>query len=180
MEETADQSYERVVTSTCQHSPYTKVWGSHNIINRLAHHLEDLKNVHRQVQTGSQKKAISNTGHMTVTIMRVDCQRPNALHYPQPANKMRNYYLLQKGNNPDPEELELMVFKGESEPKCFLTSRMNSARVIPFHGELWAALGQPDDLHGHAFVFVGKQKLGIGCLGTLLQWTMLTMLKTTP
>ena len=77
--------------------------------------------------------------------------------------EMRNYQHVLNGNNDDPGALVLMASTGASEPKCFLTARMNSARSVPqielVHSvdNYVVALGQADDLHGHSFVFVGDQ-----------------------
>ena len=68
-----------------------------------------------------------------------------------------------EGNNPDPGALVLMVPTGASAPKCFLTSRMSSAKkirkieLIHSMGSCVVALGQPNDLHGHTFAFVAEQ-----------------------
>jgi hypothetical protein len=76
---------------------------------------------------------------------------------------MRNYWLVQNDNNPNPGALVVMVVMGAAEPKCFLTARTNSATAIPkielIHsmGNYVVALGQADDLHGHTFAFVGDQ-----------------------
>jgi hypothetical protein len=91
-------------------------------------------------------------------------KKPEAERTAFSTTEMRNYRLALEGNNPNPGGLVLMVATGASEePKCFLTARMNSATVIPkielIHslGNYVVALGQPDDLHGHTFAFVGEQ-----------------------
>ena len=79
--------------------------------------------------------------------------------------EMRTYGLVMQGNYLDPGAIVLRVSTGAAEPKCFLTSRMNSATAIPkiklrIHsmGSYLVALGQPDDLHGHTCAFVlGEQ-----------------------
>jgi hypothetical protein len=70
---------------------------------------------------------------------------------------------VQEGNHTSPGELILLVATGASEPECFLTARTNSVTAIPkielIHsmGTHALVLGQADDLHGHAFAFVGDQ-----------------------
>ena len=74
------------------------------------------------------------------------------------------YHQLLQGSNLDPGDLVLSSVSTRAvESKCFLTSRMNSATAIPevelIHslGSYLVVLGQPGDLHGHAFAFVGEQ-----------------------
>jgi hypothetical protein len=68
-----------------------------------------------------------------------------------------------EGNDPDPGAVILSVVTGALEPKCFLTSRTNSATARPkielIHsmGTYVVALGQADDLHGLTFASVGEQ-----------------------
>ena len=75
--------------------------------------------------------------------------------------EMRTYGLVMNGNHLEPGAVVLRVSTGASEPKCFLTSRLNSATAIPkielIHsmGSYLVALGQLDDLHGQTFAFVG-------------------------
>jgi hypothetical protein len=73
--------------------------------------------------------------------------------------------MVQKGDNPNPgAPMVLLVATGASEPVRFLAARTNSAAATPkiewIHsiGNCHvAALGQPNNLHGHTFAFVGDQ-----------------------
>ena len=95
--------------------------------------------------------------------MAIWAKKPEAERAAFSTTEMRNYQLVQQGNHDNPGALVLMVATGASEPKCFLTARMNSVTAIPkidmIHsmGNYVVALGQPDDLHGHTFAFVGEQ-----------------------
>ena len=77
--------------------------------------------------------------------------------------EMRTFGLVMQGNNLTPGASVLSVSTEALEPKCFLTSTMNSATAIPkielIHsmGSYLVALGQPDDLYGHTFAFGGDQ-----------------------
>jgi hypothetical protein len=84
--------------------------------------------------------------------------------------EMRNYRNVMGGVNAGPGALVLLVTTGSLEPKCFLTSRANSATATPkielIHsiGNYVIALGQADDLHGHTFAFVGTGEWNCACL----------------
>jgi hypothetical protein len=77
--------------------------------------------------------------------------------------EMASYLALLGGQVENPEALALAVMTTSLEPKCFLTTRMNSVTAIPriilVHsvGNYVVTLGQADDLHGHSFAFTGEQ-----------------------
>jgi hypothetical protein len=77
--------------------------------------------------------------------------------------EMASYLALLGGQVENPKALALTVMTTSLEPKCFLTTRMNSVTAIPkiilVHslGNYVATLGQADDLHGHSFAFTGEQ-----------------------
>ena len=82
--------------------------------------------------------------------------------------EMRTYGLVMQGNNLDPGTLVVTssVSTGASEPKCFLTLRMNSAttaipkiELIHYVGSYLVALGQPGNLHGHTFEPLSESRL---------------------
>jgi hypothetical protein len=74
---------------------------------------------------------------------------------------MASYLALLGGQVENPKALALAVTMTSLEPKCFLTTRMNSVTAIPriilVHsvGNYVVTLGQADDLHGHSFTFTG-------------------------
>ena len=89
---------------------------------------------------------------------------PEAEHAAFSTTEMRTYGLVMQGNYLDPDGATVLwVSTGAAEPKCFLISRMHLATAIPkielIHsmGSYLVALGQPDNLHGHTFAFVGEQ-----------------------
>ena len=88
-------------------------------------------------------------------------QRQNAKYSLLFCTEMRSHC---QGNDPDSGALVLMVSTRASEPKCFLTCRMNFGIAIPriklihLTGNNYVmALGQPNDLHRNTIPFVGKQ-----------------------
>ena len=76
--------------------------------------------------------------------------------------EMANYLALISGATPNPEAVTLSIATCSFEPMCFLTARETAPNGIPtielIHsiGNYVAALGQPDNLHGHSFAFVGE------------------------
>jgi hypothetical protein len=62
-----------------------------------------------------------------------------------------------QGNNPEPGALVLRVSTGASEPKCFLTSMMNLAKVIPKIELEWWHSDSPMTFMGiHLHLLVSK------------------------
>ena len=95
--------------------------------------------------------------------MAIWAKKPEAEREVFSAAEMRTCHQLLQGNDADLGASALSVSTKAAEPKCFLTSRMNSATAI-FKVELTHSLGgclvapgQPNDLHGHALAFVGER-----------------------
>ena len=80
--------------------------------------------------------------------------------------EMANYLALISGTTPNPEAVTLSIATYSFKPMCFLTARETAANGIPtielIHsiGNYVVALGQPDNLHGHSFAFVGETVAG--------------------